>query len=250
MPVQDPMVKLPGTTPSSGGKWRAQISIDGKPRYLGTFETPEQAHAAYTTAKQLHKARARKKKGLTQNGDIQVNHIYVYQGGRGAGKALNGTRFLVCRFITEDTAGVKTLTPEGEPSGKERRVFIRFLDPSSGVQGPDISPEMTLADRLKAEMQRIQQQDPTDPILVVLQESLEHVQDENKQVQAAKQVEKILKGSLSIEETLRWLLPNVSDAVVSDFITLLLGRMTPSEGLRWLQRHTEINPHILQKVSL
>lgn len=40
---------------ASLSKWQAMISIDGKKRYLGTFDTPEQAHAAYIAAKrELH----------------------------------------------------------------------------------------------------------------------------------------------------------------------------------------------------
>jgi len=31
-------------------KWRAQITIGGKPIYLGYFATPEEAHAAYSVA--------------------------------------------------------------------------------------------------------------------------------------------------------------------------------------------------------
>lgn len=37
------------------GKFQAQIKADGKNHYLGLFETPEQAHAAYVSASQeLH----------------------------------------------------------------------------------------------------------------------------------------------------------------------------------------------------
>lgn len=32
-------------------RWRAQIHIDGSSRYLGSFATPEEAHAAYVAAK-------------------------------------------------------------------------------------------------------------------------------------------------------------------------------------------------------
>jgi hypothetical protein len=35
---------------SRAGKWRAEISKDGRRLWLGTFETPEQAHAAYVAA--------------------------------------------------------------------------------------------------------------------------------------------------------------------------------------------------------
>ena len=43
---------LLGTHPS-GKKWRAQIAVSGKMHYLGTFDTPEEAHAAYLGAKRL-----------------------------------------------------------------------------------------------------------------------------------------------------------------------------------------------------
>lgn len=32
------------------GKWDARIGIDGKDVYLGSFDTPEEAHAAYANA--------------------------------------------------------------------------------------------------------------------------------------------------------------------------------------------------------
>jgi hypothetical protein len=35
----------------NGKKWSAQIRKTGMPRYIGTFETPEQAHKAYLTAR-------------------------------------------------------------------------------------------------------------------------------------------------------------------------------------------------------
>jgi len=43
---------LLGVAPS-GKKWRAQIRVDGRVRYLGTHATPELASLAYLTAKRL-----------------------------------------------------------------------------------------------------------------------------------------------------------------------------------------------------
>ncbi len=36
------------------GRWRAQISVNGKMRYVGLFATAEAAHQAYLSAKALH----------------------------------------------------------------------------------------------------------------------------------------------------------------------------------------------------
>ena len=35
------------------GRWQARIRVDGKQRYLGNFDTPDLAHAAYLDAKRL-----------------------------------------------------------------------------------------------------------------------------------------------------------------------------------------------------
>jgi len=37
-----------------GNKFRAQIGIDGKPTYLGHFNTPDEAHQVYLEAKRKH----------------------------------------------------------------------------------------------------------------------------------------------------------------------------------------------------
>jgi hypothetical protein len=36
------------------GKWFAALRVDGKFRRFGSFETPEEAHAAYVEAKRIH----------------------------------------------------------------------------------------------------------------------------------------------------------------------------------------------------
>jgi len=45
-----------GVTRSKGGgkPWQAQILFDSKYKYLGRFDTPEEAHAAYCEAAATH----------------------------------------------------------------------------------------------------------------------------------------------------------------------------------------------------
>lgn len=52
--------RFKGVSPSGTGKWRADIRLNGKAKYLGTFPTEEQASAAYDqTAKQFYGAFAK-----------------------------------------------------------------------------------------------------------------------------------------------------------------------------------------------
>lgn len=43
-----------GAYPSDGGRWRAQIVVNGKAIHLGCFATEAEAHASYLDAKRTH----------------------------------------------------------------------------------------------------------------------------------------------------------------------------------------------------
>jgi hypothetical protein len=48
---------LPGVYPNGCGRWFSHIKMNGKQHHLGTFETKDEAHAAYVAAsKELHGA--------------------------------------------------------------------------------------------------------------------------------------------------------------------------------------------------
>lgn len=48
--------RLVGASPTPSGKWRAQGHINGTTRYLGTYDTEEEAHAAFMEAKRQAEA--------------------------------------------------------------------------------------------------------------------------------------------------------------------------------------------------
>jgi len=47
---------LLGVYPKPGGRFESRIMYDGKLRYLGSFDTADEAHGAYVTAKRVHHA--------------------------------------------------------------------------------------------------------------------------------------------------------------------------------------------------
>ena len=51
-PLKHAAVGLLGVSPS-GAKFTARVQIDGRQVYLGTFDTPDCAHAAYVAAKRV-----------------------------------------------------------------------------------------------------------------------------------------------------------------------------------------------------
>ena len=79
---------LKGAAPV-GNRWRAQGNLGGSVRYLGTFDTEEEAHEVYVAAKKAHdEAKAEDEAEWLANAPV-----YLYDGGIGRGARLNGTRY-------------------------------------------------------------------------------------------------------------------------------------------------------------
>ena len=181
---------LKGAVPA-GKRWRSQGHVSGKTRYLGTFDTEQEAHEAYNTARanavtpqqkpkkdpvkerngihsgeeffytgknakypnqkvtvkgfgrydtliiiQLHDPRGQLE-GRPFISSVSEIHktkpkakpdlLWVYTGGRGKGKALNGTLFRVLRDMSDTHVFTQPVTEEGENAGKARRINRRFL---------------------------------------------------------------------------------------------------------------------------
>ena len=244
--------RLKGTTRAPNGRWKAQISLGGKPKYLGTFDSQEEAHDVYLAAKSQRGTATKKKETplISHVDGIQVHHSYLYAGGIGAGQALNGRRFLVEKFLPGKVVLGHEVLEEGTPPQKPRRINMDFLDRATEEKGPLQAAEPTLSERLAAEIRRIRASNPTDPVLAVLQDSLEQVQQEEQDTQEAIQVTALVTGQADVLKTIPWLITRVEDAVASDGLCLLGGALSPKEGLEWLSRHTTIAPQVLRKVIL
>lgn len=89
---------LVGAMPLGNGRWRAQGYLHdgnvGGVKYLGTFDTEEEASAVFLREKERLEAE-RHKAAEAEVDRILSSPTYVYQGGVGRGASLNGTHFKI-----------------------------------------------------------------------------------------------------------------------------------------------------------
>ena len=77
-----------------GPRWRAQGHLGNGVKYLGTFDTEEEASAVFLRAKEQIETE-RMKEAEVEVDRILSSPTHVYQGGVGRGASLNGTRFKI-----------------------------------------------------------------------------------------------------------------------------------------------------------
>ena len=242
---------LRGTTRAPNGRWKAQISIDGKPKYLGTYDTQQKAHEVYTEALEQRDNRTKvpTEESPKQMGAIKVRHIYTYEGGVGAGCVLNGRRFMVNKFLSHNITQAQEVLGDGSFLETPRRINPRFLNPETEQAGPQPDPEPTLSQRLEKEILRLQKENPRDPLLTVLNESLKHIRQEEGYETDALTAASILKGELTGGPAARWL-ASKTQGPVSEGFNLVQGSMSPQEGLRWLRENAQLPPQVFLKINV
>lgn len=77
-----------------GDRWRAQGYVNGTTRYLGTFDSEEDASAVFLHEKDKVEAQ-RHAEAEAEVERILASPTFVYEGGKGRGATLNGHRFKV-----------------------------------------------------------------------------------------------------------------------------------------------------------
>lgn len=123
-------VGLVGAQPV-GNRWRAQGCIDGSVKYLGTFDTEQEAHDKFKEAVQrVHEAR---RTAALAESEAEAQRLadapeFVYVGGVGRGANLNGKRF---RLMDED-------------DGVTQHVLVAEVQPpDEGAPHPYVDPTQT-----------------------------------------------------------------------------------------------------------
>lgn len=122
---------LVGAMPLGNGRWRAQGYLHdgqvGGVKYLGTFDTEEEASAVFLREKERLEAE-RHKAAEAEVERILSSPTYVYQGGVGRGASLNGTRFKVVQ--AKDAHNVVAVPVLGDGSlafDAQRVVLMAYL---------------------------------------------------------------------------------------------------------------------------
>ena len=113
-----------------GNRWRAQGHIDGSVRYLGTFDTEQEAHDRYQEAVRevqgLHRETLRAEMEEIEK-RVAAAPEFVYDGGKGRGAVLNGMRF---RLMEEDKGTTQHLivAPVLTDTSNLRSYEVRAVD--------------------------------------------------------------------------------------------------------------------------
>lgn len=77
-----------------GTRWRSQGHIEGSTRYLGTFDTEEEAHRAFLREKE-NAEQARAAAIQEEVARLLATPTFLYAGGKGRGAAFNGRHFKI-----------------------------------------------------------------------------------------------------------------------------------------------------------
>lgn len=104
-------VGLVGAMPS-GNRWRAQGSIDGSSKYLGTFDSEEEAHEVFVRERDRMLATRVAKVALIER-LLLDGPTFVYEGRKGRGADLNGKHFKVLKAHGTFQSIVVPLTATG-----------------------------------------------------------------------------------------------------------------------------------------
>lgn len=113
-----------------GNRWRAQGHIDGSVRYLGTFDTEQEAHDRYQEAvREVQGLRRDTLRAEMEEAEKRIASApeFVYDGGKGRGAGLNGMRF---RLMEEDKGTTQHLivAPVRTDTSTLRPYEVRAVD--------------------------------------------------------------------------------------------------------------------------
>jgi hypothetical protein len=226
-----------------GGRWRSQGYIDGNTKYLGTYDSEEEAHKVFMREKDRVQAE-REAAAVVEVERILAGPTYVYEGGKGRGAALNGIKFKIVEahgphqavvvpldesgvpeFSNQTKVSLAYLTQEPEqPAAQAPAVRVEFErepdigDVPEGVWNQTAPPsksaavtiDPTTVSGIKADVLRFATRSSRHDVMWALEFVEKHVRGD------AAKVLSVLMGQAGIEQQLEWLRANTN--ISSDFI--------------------------------
>ncbi|MDB4278148.1 hypothetical protein N9917_00960 [Deltaproteobacteria bacterium] len=113
---------LTGAAPV-GNRWRAQGFISGSVRYLGTFDSEQEAHEAYMTARKANDDA----KEQAESEWMANAPLYIYAGGIGRGARLNGRSFKLVNDELPQHLIVREISDDGTQLGNPVTLSRKYL---------------------------------------------------------------------------------------------------------------------------
>lgn len=208
-----------------GLRWRSQGYIDGTTKYLGTFDTEDEAHEVFMREKSRVLAQ-QEAEAASEVERILAGPTYRYEGGKGRGASFNGTLFKVVEAYGPHQAVVVPLDPSGTPDfASQTKVSLAYL-----TQVPDASPEkkvvvestpvqvVVASSNLEEDVLRFATRDRRRDVSWALDFVEKHARGE------AVQMMEVLLGNAGVERQLEWLRVNTN--VSSDTIRVIERQVT------------------------
>lgn len=266
---------LVGATPV-GNRWRAQGNIDGSIRYLGTFDTEEEAHEAYVAAKNAAQA----VKEQEEADWLASAPEYVYEGGIGRGARLNGTRYKMVSDEMPEHLILRQIGDDGSIASDNvilNRRYLRLVEPEEETSkvvekevglGETLNVSAVLPEEEKdavlaalhavediADAETLAKLPPEVARAILLARGLltESTREAMEKVASHKAMKEEVNKLLFMErptqgdkiERMDWLFPHLSEhGNAREAMLLINGKLDHESGLRFLKEHTDI-PHSL-----
>ena len=201
-----------------GARWRSQGYIDGTTKYLGTYDSEDEAHRVFMAEKE--RVTAEKE----AEAEVEVNRIlsgptFLYEGGKGRGASLNGTRFKIIAAHGPHQALVVPLRESGDPDFTEQtKVNTAYLTELPTEEAPAVEPTPVVAAPVPARQAAL-----TVDSAVTVDDVLRFAMNTRKHdtlwaldfvgVHGTEEIAKavpILQGAGGIEQALVWLRKNTT----------------------------------------
>ena len=270
-----------------GNRWRAQGFIDSV-KYLGTFDTEQEAHDAFMAAK-----KAAKEAKLAAEAEWMAQApVYVYEGGVGRGARLNGRHFKLVSDDLPEHLVVREMSDDGESLGNPVTLNRKYLhlvevaveatpdtEDEAQPQPQDLAveevPPDTDVDAFETALKVMaalgddaELADLPPKVAAAIVSARQHLMDGTREAREARAIRTALVEEVKFavfdrtigrtlgdkDKVLSWLLDHLPARTMYDYtptiiaLRMVKGAVNHEQAIRFLREHTDIPDDVLDEV--